>query len=255
MANRLSKLLIARTLDAGAEPFQGRATLLPLPRVSFSTHRASARGLYRIFNTAGFRFFWSNSGAPVAGTTPQATNATLPYQPSATFADGTWYLSVSYFDGVLDSGFLPIGPQGQTYLVLVISGGAALGTPPSGPTNPRLQVRAGGVVRVLASYIPAADGVNAADHWGIAYTTNGSTPPSGSATIKPAITTGSGALKLLAYDLPAQTNGTVVKVQLQMIRGTTYSLPGTVLSATADATGPSAPLALQSWFGPLPESL
>jgi hypothetical protein len=243
---------IFRTPPADEVPYRQRLT----PKsVDFGRRYASARGLYRVFNPAQYQFFKSNVSPPAESGIPFATSATLPSTPTATYADGTWYLSVAYFNGVLSSGFLPIGPRGETYLKLEISGGAALATRPGGPLTASLQVLAGGVIRVNAVYAAFPDGANRADTWSIAYTTNGTTPPNNTPTVTKAMT--AGGLQVLAYTLPAQADGTTVKVQLQTRRGSgpgVYSLPGTVLTAVADATGPSAPLSLGSWVGGLPES-
>jgi hypothetical protein len=227
-------------------PLERRRLLGPLV---YSPFRAAARGVYRTFNAAEFRFYWSDSAPPVAGDTPQATNATLAYTTSATFADGTWYLSVSYFDGAIDSGFLPLGPLGETYLTLEISGGVALAERPSQPINAALNVLAGGVVQIVAIYFAAPDGTNRASQWAIAYTTDGTTPASDTPTLTPAMS--AGPMQILTLSLPAQTGGTVVKVQLQAYstENAIYSLPLDVLIATAETTGPTAPLGLQSWLG------
>ena len=218
---------------------------------------ASARGLYRIFNAAQYRFYWSDSAPPVAGGGPQETDTTLAHTSTATFADGTWYLSVSSFDGVLDSGFLPIGPNGQTYLTMILSGGVLQPTPPSPPANAVLNVMAGGVIQIVAHYSNVPDGTNAAANWAIAYTTDGSTPASSSPSLTPAMAAGS-TLQILQYSLPAQTGGTVVKVQLQTARALgggafAYSTPGAVLAATAITAGPTASLGIQSWPGQPPQ--
>ena len=66
-------------------------------------------------------------------------------------------------------------------------------------------------------------------------------------------------LAVLAYDLPAQGDGTTVKVRLQTRRQDngrwTYSENSIVLTAVADAQGPSAPIAGAVWPGYLPEDL
>jgi len=217
-----------------------------------------ARGLYRVFNAAGYRFYRSNSGPPAESDTPFATNATLPHEPTDTYADGTWYLSVSYFNGVLDSGFLPLGPHGETYLRLDIAAGAASGSPPMGPNDWRLEAQAAGVVRVLGVYFESGD--DRADEWAIAYTTNGSTPPADTPDVTQTM---AGGLAVLAYDLPGQSHGTTVKVRLQTRRndGTAeapdwvYSAASTVLTLSADATGPSAPPSAADWPGQLPEEV
>lgn len=217
-----------------------------------------ARGKYRVFNAAEYRFYRSSSAPPAEGDTPFATNATLPHTPADTYADGCWYLSVSYFNGVIDSGFLPLGEAGETYLRLDLSGGAQAGSPPRGPLDWRLEARASGVVRVIGVY--QADDLRA-DQWAIAYTTNGSTPPEDTPDVTQTMATR--GLVILAYDLPGQADGTTVKVRLQSRRndGTdespswVYSDGSTVLTATADAVGPSVPLAGERWPGQLPEEL
>jgi len=249
-----------RPLIAEDEPEVLRRRVFFPPALINSLFKASARGLYRVFNPAVYRFWWTTGTPPVAGTTPTATNLTLAFAPSGTFADGTYFLSVSLFDGVLDSGFLPLGPGGENYLTMVISGGALLPTPPSAPTNASLIVLGGGVIQIVAYYYSDADGVNAATEWAIAYTTDGTTPPNGSPTVTQAMPIGGSDLQVLVFNLPAQTAGTVVKVQLQTARliagpSYVYSTPGTVLSATAVTAGPSAPLGVQSWPGNPPEGV
>jgi|SRR6185437_3286244 len=219
--------------------------------IDYGIRFSDARGLYRVFNAPCFRFYRSSTAPPPVGSAPFTTNATLPYQPTSTYADGTWYLSASYFNGVLDSGFLPLGPNGETYLTIEIVSGVAASTRPSPPYTAYLKVIAGGVVQIVAAYPRVSDAANAAKQWAIAYTTDGSTPPSNAPSITPTMMTG--PLALLSYNLPAQANGTVIKVQLQTLRSGVYSLPGAVLSATASSIGPSAPLDLRAWPGQLPE--
>lgn len=202
--------------------------------IDYASRAATMRGLYRVFNAAAYRFYRSSVAPPAPGDSPFATSATLPSTPASTYADGTWYVSVSYFNGVIDSGFLPVGPHGETFLTLEISGGVALGTRPSPPMGVRLEARAGGVVRVIAFYGSIADGANAADTWSIGYTVDGSTPGSNAPAVAPAMAPG--PLCFLVYDLPAQADGTTVKVQLQTRRGlSTYSTAGAVLAAVAEA--------------------
>lgn len=229
--------IIARLPDA---PFEGKV-ILTQSRGSLQPRAAAARGLYRIFNAVGYRFYRSNSAPPLETDSPFASNATLPYQPATTFADGTWYLSMSYFNGVLDSGFLPLGPRGETYLIVEILAGALVAVRPGPPVSPGLIQLTGGIVQVVGYYLGTPDGANRATQWAIAYTIDGSTPPTSTPTITP--TMPAGPLALLAYSLPAQSVGVTVKVQLQVRRGSAYSLPATVLSTTIVA-GPSAPLSV-----------
>lgn len=215
---------------------------------------ATHRGLFRIFNTTEYRFYRSNSTPPEEGDTPFATSSSLPHTPADTFADGTWYLSVSYFNGVIDSGFLPVGPDGETCLRVDISGGGQTNAPPDGPLEWRLEARAGGVVCVIGLYMQP--GTERAGEWAIAYTVDGSTPPEDTPDVTQTIA--ARGLVPLTYDLPAQADGTTVKVRLQTRRndGTwVYSENSVVKTLAADAQGPTAPLAVEAWHGRLPEDV
>ena len=203
-----------------------------------------AVGLYRVFNGAAFRFYRSNSTPPVEGDMPFATNATLPHEPADTYADGTWYLSVSFFNGIYDSGFLPLGPMGETYLRLDLSGGVEIDSPPAGPLQWHLKNVGAGVVRIIALYLQ--DTSLRAEEWSIAFTTNGSTPATDTPTITPAIT--ASGLAVLTHDLTGQADSTTVKVRLQTRRfddpSYTYSEDSEVQTITADAAGPAVVRAL-----------
>lgn len=233
----------------------GRALRLAPRLVDWAKRYHLARGLYRVFAPAVYRFYRSNSGPPVEGDTPYATSVTLPATPADTFADGTWWISVSYFNGVVDSGFLPIGGNGETFRQLVVAGGVAVGTPPSPPLDVRLELRAGGVARVVALY--AQEGALRAATWTIAYTTDGSTPAEDTPTVTQAFARTSG-VEQLVYDLPAQVHGTTVKVRVQVRRGSgpgVYSDGSTVLTLVADAQGPAAPSGGEVWPGSLPDEV
>ena len=218
---------------------------------------AAGRGVYRIFNAAEYRFYRSNSGPPAESDSPFATSATLPATPADTYADGTWYLSVSYFNGVIDSGFLALGTNGETYLVLEISGGSALSDRPSAPLDVRLEQRPSGVVRVHGIYNPYPDGSNAADEWALNYTTDGSDPAADSPIYTASLP--SSGLAIFAYDLPSQSHGTTIKARLQVRRdlgGGSYRYSSSsIVTTTADAQGPSAPTSGLRWTGRLPEDL
>jgi hypothetical protein len=215
-------------------------------------------GTYRVGVGAEYRFYRSNTGPPLETDTPFDTAASLPHTPTDTYPNGTWYVSVSLFNGILDSGFLPLGPNGETYIRLEVSGGVVLGVPPQGPVNPSLELRPGGVVRVKAFYFQT-DALRASE-WAITYTTNGATPgtpPGVAPTVTSAMPAGGAAV--LEYDLPAQLDGTTVKVRVQTRRddgGTwRYSENSVVLTAVADAAGPVQPLVIANWPGRLPEGV
>jgi hypothetical protein len=221
-------------------------------------HRVEARGLYRIFAPPAYRFYRSADGPPAENAAPFAENASLPHTPADTFADGVWYLACSYFNGVLDSGFLPVGPHGETYLVLAIVDGQAVGARPGGPLNWRLEAKVGGVVAVIAVY--CEEGSQRAGEWAIAYTIGGGTPTLDDPDLTQTIP--AHGLAILTSDLPAAESGALVTVRLQTRRndGTNeapawvYSETGDVLTIHADALGPSVPLAAERWPGLLVES-
>lgn len=228
------------------------------PPVTQNRYYVDYRDLYRIFNSAVFRFYKSTTGPPAETDTPFATSGTLPYTPADVFGNGTHYLSVSWFNGVLDSGFLPVGPNGETYLRIGVSGGVSFLGPPQTPINVRLILKPGGVVQVQAVYFEL--GGLRATQWAITYTTNGSTPGTPPA-VSPTITAGivGTNLSVLQYDLPAQADGVTVNLRLQVRRDDggawRYSEGSTVLSAIADALGPAAVEGAGVWRGTMPEEL
>jgi hypothetical protein len=173
------------------------------------------------------------------GDVPFATNATLPFTPADTFSDGTWYVSVSYFNGILDSGFLPLGSGGETFVRLDILAGESITAPPAGPTFWRLEHIGSGVVRVYGTYLER--GSLRATEWALAFTTNGSDPAIDTPDVTQSFRTRGGVS--LAYDLPAQSNGVTVKARLQMRRldsSYRYSENSTIETLVVDTVGPAA---------------
>lgn len=223
----------------------------------YDRYYVDARGLWRIFAAAVYRFYWSNSGPPAESDTPDETSATLAHTTTATFSGtGTWWISVSWFNGVLDSGFLPVGPHGETYLRLDLDSDVEVGQPPAGPIDWRLQAKASGVVRIWGLMVDESS--DRAGEWAIAYTTDGSTPAEDTPDISQEMD--STGIATLEYDLPAQADGTTVKVRLQTRRNDgsdespdwVYSEDSVVKTLAADGAGPSAPIDLRTWPGPLP---
>jgi len=229
----------------------------PVPPESYPVSVEEIRGAYRIFNEPEYRFYRSQSGPPEWTDVPFASASSLPATPVETFGDGTWYLSVSYFNGVFESGFLPLDDAGHTYLRLDIAGGVEVGSPPALIPDWRIEARAGGVVRVIALG-GLETGANRADEWAIAYTTNGVDPVADDpdATVE---WTDATSLQVLTHDLPAAGDGETVKVLLQTRRndGTddvpewVYSEDATIRSVVVDATGPTAPVRGDRWPGVL----
>lgn len=139
-------------------------------------HYAEARGLYRVWNAPKFRIYrtgpyvasWppvTEGEPPAEGDPPWETCDALPYSPAGTFTTGVWLIALSYFNGVLDSGFYPLGPKGEPYRRLFIdAGGQEAGNPPEEPTW-SVEAIAGGRARVRAVY--AETGPNRADQWAL----------------------------------------------------------------------------------------
>jgi len=209
--------------------------------------RGSLRGCYRIFNAAAYRFFRSNSAVPQEDDTPFASSASLPATPADTFADGTWKVSVAYFNGCLQSGFYPV-EDGLTYFTLEISGGTQQ-DPPPGPTMLDVVHVGGGVVEVRGVFVVPDSETYA---WAIAYTTNGSDPAEDSPDVTIVIVGRSS--DMIAYQLPAQAAGTTVKVRVQIRRwddpAWTYSDDSEIYTITIEA-GPAAVTSADSMTGRL----
>lgn len=239
----------------GSGVFHGGSAYAAGRSPTVTRYYVDARGLYRVFAPAVYRLYRSQAGPPAEGSAPFATAASLPATPADVFGVGVWYVSMSYFDGVYDSGFAEVGPNGETYLVLEVIAGQSH-VPPVGPLTWQLIPLAGGVVRVSALLYVAVNDA-APDEWAIAYTTNGSTPAAGNPTVTQAMA--ASPVRVLAYDLPAQVDGTTLKVRLQTRRndGTAeapvwvYSVQSGVLSITVDATGATAPPVAVTWDGSL----
>jgi len=221
--------------------------------VIVTTYLVDARGIYRVFNDDGYWIHYDTS-PPSEASTPDETTSTLPYTTTGTFTGtGTWYLAVQYFNGVIPSGFLPVGPNGEPYLRLDLDGDAAVGSPPKGPIDWALEVRPAGVVRVHGR-VYVTDDDDDPDQWAIGYTTNGVDPVEDSPDVSVSFRYTLG-LVVLEYDLPAQADGTTVKVRLQTCRSSDSVLSdgSTVKSAVAETIGPDAPIAAESWPGAVPE--
>ena len=237
----------------------GGAELAGLGGITVS-YFLDARGLYRIFNAAEYWIHFSEVAPPSEADAADETNATLPYTTTETWAGTTTiYFSVQWFNGCIASGFLPVGPNGEYYLRLDLVDGAEIGSPPKGPIDWQLEVRAGGVVRVHG-IVYVTDEAADPDTWAIAYTADGEDPAEDDPDFTQALRYPLG-MEVLAYDLPAQAEGTTVKVRLQTRRNDgddetpdySYSEDSTVQSAVAEVTGPDEPLELRTWAGAIPE--
>jgi hypothetical protein len=230
---------IGNVANVGSTPGTGavaRSAGAPLRR------RAQIRTSYHVGGTPEYRFYHSTSGPPSETDTPFATSPTLDgLSPVDVFGDGTHYVSVSWFNGAVDSGFRPIGPNGETYRKIVILGGTEELQPPKAPSEVTLEARAGGVIRVHARYVEldTAGVAFRADTWAVAYTSNGSTPPEDSPTTTQAMT--GAALEILELDIGPFFDGATIKIRVQTRASGKYSDGSEVLTILADAAGPAAP--------------
>lgn len=231
----------------GATPVPVRIML-----VDFAHHYLDARGRYRIFNDAEYRFYRSDGSPPDEADSPFATSSTLPSTPADTYADGEWYLSMSYFNGLVDSGFLPVGPNGETYLRVDIDSGDQQELPPQAPLAWWLE-QSLGTVTIKGFYWEP--GALRADQFSLNYALDGGSPLAGVTLYSTTIP--SSGLAWFSYDLGPYIDGREVSVLLQTRRaidgGWVYSEDNTVQDVVVDLTGPAAVGQAEQWAGKLPE--
>lgn len=219
-----------------------------VPLIDTGRRCMTARGRFRIAAEAEYRFYHATT--PVMPATPFDTNATLPYSPTDTFGDGTHYFWMTYFNGFVESDPYPIGPRGELYWRLDISGGAEVTSPPAAPDSWDLTPITGGGCLVTATYYEEAGSIRA-DSFSMSVTFDGSDPTPGSDDYNVPID--DDGLAILEYDgITPQADGTTIKVILQMKRGTSFSEDYEIKTITADAIGPDAPEAADAWRGEIP---
>ena len=200
--------------------------------------RSAIRSVYRVFAPPAYRFYGSKDVPPAEGSTPFATAAELPATiqlpdvPVGMSIDGTWYVSVSYFNGVLDSGFLAIGSDGATWRRIDIQGGQQIRVPPTAPTDLAIVEIPGGGARLLGTYDDSGD--LRANEWAIAYTLDGTVPAESNPGVTLPIQESGGA----SLYFPIGTSGGTVtiraRVQVRRNDGTADS-PLRVYSAGSEA--------------------
>jgi hypothetical protein len=233
-------------------------------------YKALFTGLWRIKNAAKYWFRWNTSRPPTLDDPVNGTTATLPHTPADTFTSGTVYVAMTYFNGVLESGFYPVGANNEPYLRIDLdAGGTQTISPPAAPLTVDLQDRGAGTARIVAYYSDRAAEAYRADQWCVAYTTDGTTPPADTPDYTASI--GSGVVIPLMLDLDADFDGAAfpashntalqVRVQTRRNDGTagspdwTYSktTDADVQSITIDAQGPDAPPGAHPYAGYTPE--
>lgn len=236
----------------------------PVEAIQPVVYRADMRGVAWILNEAEFRFYRSSAGPPLETDPPFATNATLAHEPTTTYSSpATWFISVSFFNGAIDSGFLPIGLNGETFVRLELVGGQVVNGPPLAPHLWAVVPAPGGDVRLTGVYFQT--GALKATHWGISGIGQwiASTPfppsPDNAQTFVPM---GTGGIQVLDHTLDANLpHGTRVIMRLQTVRNDgTAETPIWVYSEGSETkevvmlnAGPSVPLQAASLVGRLPE--
>lgn len=174
---------------------------------------SAARGVYPIENTPEYRLYRKLNEPPEPGIDAVwATSASLPVTPPDVFADGVWYVGLTWFDGYLES---PIAVQR-----IEIDSGTEVAPRPSAPDNTWMTQTAGGVVLVEALYAAGPDQAvgSAADSFALWYTVDGSAPD----PTQPADATqpvGPGPTAAAQFSLGALADATVVRALVRMRRG------------------------------------
>ena len=202
--------------------------------------KSEARGMFRVRGTAMYQAYHKLGSAPTPGVdTAFATSASLPFTPTDTFGDGDRYFTLTKKSAY----GLESTPHHTTRMN--ISGGTVGGAAPNPPSQLQL-FQSAGIVTAKTLYTRPADSTYLADTFALWYTTDGSTPGSGSPNATASVSsTARGAWWI--YALPAQVDGVVVKVLVKMKKGSVYSDTGLSASLTVDAAGPSAPAAGTVW--------
>jgi len=217
-ADATQAVYVQRTIAAGQAAHPARPIVLRCAWDDSEGGRAHAtvRGLYRIFNAAGYRLYYEDGRTPEPGRdTVRDTNASVPWTPTFNFksADADYRVGVTYTDGINESGLV-------VPTRIEIDSGAKLPARQRKPARFWMAPDADGVVIVKAIYHKPRDAnaETAATHWAIWYTTDGSDPDTGTAPDYTETMTFAKGVARLAKSLPAQADGTTVKVAVRTRR-------------------------------------
>lgn len=196
---------------------------------------SAAIGLYRCRGSAQHEAFQRSSSAPDAEHDDAAISGALPLTLPAALSSGEYHHAVALRN--------PYGIVGGVRNVqrVTVAAGAQQANAPEGDLDVRLEQRAGGVTRVHARFALPQESDRRPSEWALWYTTNGSTPGSGSPNVTATLTR-SRRGAVWQYDLPAQTHGTQVRVLVKVRKsGPVYQIDGQSRSLTIRRTGPLAP--------------
>lgn len=236
----------------GAVPRRRSLAQITAPPMGRKRYYSRHFGLWHAFNDAVYRFYLKLGSPPSPGDTPTSTSATLPKTLPGLFADGTYYLSVSYFNGVLDSGFLPIGAQGQTWQRFDIVSNNDIALPPQPPTFFSARPAANNDTRVFAVY--AEEGATRADKW-VIYTTIDFAPDADpiSSADRQEVDLPAGGVAILEFTAAASNfDGLYTIVLVRTMRGSTESENLAVYYFAGDDQPPNDAREPRDWTGSPP---
>jgi len=196
---------------------------------------SAAIGLYRCRGSAQHEAFQRSGSAPDAEHDDAVASGALPLTLPATLSSGEYHHAVARRN--------PYGVVGGVSAVqrITVAAGVQETNAPEGDLDVRLEQRPGGVTRVHARFAIPQESDRRPSEWALWYTTNGSTPGSGSPNVTATLTR-SRRGAVWQYDLPAQMHGTQVRVLVKVRKsGPVYQINGQSRSLTIRRTGPLAP--------------
>lgn len=203
-------------------------------------YQTQVRGRSRIFNAAQYRFYRKDGSVPVPGVdSAHATASSLPSTPAGAWADGDWYITVTYFNGVIESLPKLQPPDGTPAKFLEIASSAEVDLAPGDASEYSISAIAGAKIRAQAIYSLASDrgrGVTPT-HWRLSWTGDAS----GSASI--AFGTSQNEEVRLDYEISLSDGQEItLTIKTGYDPGTGFvESAGVQATITADSAGPAAP--------------
>lgn len=196
---------------------------------------SEAIALYRCRGSAQYEGFQGTTEPDPEHDAAAATGAALPLTITAAITNGEYHHAA-----ILRNAY-GLGGGLQDIQRVTVAAGVQGTNAPDGDLDVRLEPRAGGVTRVHSRFGMPQETDRRPIEWALWYTTNGSTPGSGSPNVTATLTRARRSA-VWQYDLPAQADGTVVKVLVKVRKaGPVYQVSGTSANLTIRTTGPLAP--------------